>query len=378
VTCGVVAVAGASGVVGTAAVEAFSRAGFEVLALSRRPPIVPDDIRFEHMRLDLTDADACRETVALGVDVTHLVYAAVAEADGLIAGWTDPQTIAINRDMFANLAKPLASRGHLRWAGLLQGTKAYGAHVHPVALPARENQPRDPHANFYWEHEDLLRGLADRHSFAFTIFRPQVIFGTAPGAAMNPVAALGAYAALCRELGLPFVCPGNARLIWEVTDASLLAEAMLWACSAASARNQTFNLTNGDVFVLHDAWPHLAEAVGQGTAGTGASGLAEFFSRPEMPLAWAGIARRHGLVVDDLGALLGQSHRYVDLLLDDSVVRAGGLPAMLSSIKIRKTGFGECRDSFDSLLAALKRMSTLNLLPSDLLVPAARQFGSER
>jgi hypothetical protein len=59
-------------------------------------------------------------------------------------------------------------------------------------------------------------------------------------------------------------------------------------------------------------------------------------------------------------------------------VRAGGLPAMLSSIKIRKTGFGECRDSFDSLLAALKRMSTLNLLPSDLLVPAARQFGSER
>ena len=57
-------VVGASGVIGTGAVEHFARLpGWRVTALSRRRPVVADDVRFDHVAADLTDAAAC--TVAI-------------------------------------------------------------------------------------------------------------------------------------------------------------------------------------------------------------------------------------------------------------------------------------------------------------------------
>ena len=51
-------IAGASGVVGAAAVEHFaSLPDWQVLALSRRPAKLPEGVR--HVPLDLTDATAC-------------------------------------------------------------------------------------------------------------------------------------------------------------------------------------------------------------------------------------------------------------------------------------------------------------------------------
>src|SRR5690606_14694790 len=167
----------------------FAQAGWDVVALSRRRPLLPEAAQFEHRAVDLTDATACAAAVTALPPVTHLVYAAVAEAPGLKDGWADPAMIDLNRRMFAHIAEPLARAGRLIWAGLLQGTKAYGAHLHPIAVPAREDQPRDPHANFYWEQEDCLRALGDRYDFRWTIFRPQVLFGGAAGAVMNPVLA---------------------------------------------------------------------------------------------------------------------------------------------------------------------------------------------
>ena len=87
--------------------------------------------------------------------------------------------------MLRNLLEPVAERGQLEHVSLLQGTKAYGVHLRRIAVPARERWPRDDHANFYWLQEDLLREIAAREKFGFTIFRPQIIFGDAIGAAMN-------------------------------------------------------------------------------------------------------------------------------------------------------------------------------------------------
>lgn len=365
---GTIAIAGASGVIGAAAVEAFAAAGWDVIALSRRRPFLPDGVRYRHLPLDLANEAECREALAGIGPVSHLVYAAVSEAPGLVAGWSDPALMRANLRMFAHLVDPLARAGRLQRVVLLQGTKAYGAHLHPVRLPAREDRPRDPHANFYWLQEDHLRAMASGHGFGWTIFRPQVVFGGAPGAVMNPVAALGAYAALCRELDLPFACPGKSRLLWEVTDASLLGSAMLWAMETADAANQIFNVTNGDVFVLRDAWPELAGALGLAIGEDADAGMAAFLTDARNVQAWRRLAQKYGLAIDDLGALVGQSHHYLDLLADDRAIHDGGLPALVSTIKIRQAGFANCRDSLQSLLFCIDRMAQLGLLPPDLLV----------
>lgn len=238
-----VLIAGASGVIGAGAVEHFGGLpGWRVTGLSRRVPVVDECAVFQHLAVDLDDRAACAEAVATLPPVTHLIYTAVAEAPGLVGGWFDQGLIEKNGSMFANLLDPLATAGHLRHVSLLQGTKAYGGHHHAVALPCRERQSRDQHPNFYWLHEDHLRLRAKEAAFAFTVFRPQVLLGAAPGVAMNPVAALGAYAALTAELGRPFAFPGKGEVMWEMVDTGLLAEAMALAAEAPAAAEQIFNI----------------------------------------------------------------------------------------------------------------------------------------
>jgi nucleoside-diphosphate-sugar epimerase len=356
-------VVGASGVIGTGAVEHFARLDeWEVTALSRRRPIVADGCVFSHVGADLNDADACRRTVASLRPVTHLIYAAVAEAPGLVGGWYDQALIAANGAMFTNLLDPLAQSGSLRHVSLLQGTKAYGAHHHPVEVPCREDRPRDDHPNFYWLHEDHTRLRARQAGFTFTIFRPQVLLGAAPGAAMNPVAPIGAYAALCRELGRPFAFPGDPSALWEVVDTGLLAEAFAWAATSPAAANQIFNLTNGDVLVPAWAWPHFADRLGLSIVGEAPPSLAAFFAGEEAQGAWTRLTQRYGLRVGTLTELLGESHHYLDLLLGARIA-AKSVPVLLSTIKIRQAGFNACRDSRDSLLYWLGRMVELKLLP---------------
>lgn len=358
-----VLVAGASGVIGSGAVEHFARReAWSVTALSRRYPVVADECAFSHVAADLSDADACRRAIAEMPPVSHLIYAAVAEAPGLVGGWNNPELIAANGAMFANLLDPLTLGGSLRHVSLLQGTKAYGAHRHDVEVPCREDGPRDDHPNFYWLHEDHLRLRAGEAGFAFTIFRPQVLLGAAPGAAMNPVAPIGAYAALCRELGRPFVLPGEPLCLWEAVDTALLAEAFDWAVTSPAAAGETFNLTNGDVLVPAFAHRHIAEQLGLPTEGEAPPSFAGFFAEAEVEAAWTGLARRHGLRIAALPELLGESHRYLDLLLDPRMA-AKRLPVLLSTIKIRQAGFAACRDSTRNLLYWLRRMSELKLLP---------------
>jgi len=358
-----IVVAGASGVIGAAAVEHFAAMpGWSVTALSRRRPIVASGRAFAHVAVDLEETDGCAAALDRLPPVTHVVYAAAREAPGLVRGWTDDTLIAANGRMFANLLDPLAARGGLCHVSLLQGAKAYGAHRHPVSVPLREDRPRDEHANFYWLQEDHLRKRAEQAGFDWTIWRPQVLLGGVAGAAMNPVAAIGAYAAICREQGRPFVYPGPGAGLMEMVDAALLAEAFGWAIDAPGASHQTFNVTNGDVMVLVDAWPGLAASLGLTDQGAPPVSLSAFFAEDTSIAAWARLAERHGLAVRDLPVLLGQSHCYLDLLLGPRI-SAKAVPVLLSTIKLRQAGFAACRDSAASLTHWLGRMTELNLLP---------------
>jgi nucleoside-diphosphate-sugar epimerase len=361
---GHVLIAGASGVIGAAALEAFARLpGWQVSALSRRRPVVSAGLAFRHVAADLEDDVQCARLVAALPQVSHLVYAAVAEAPGLVSGWQDAAMIARNGAMLRNLLAPLAARGGLDHVSILQGGKAYGAHLHPVTVPLRESQPRDDHANFYWLHEDDTRALAAQHGFGYTVWRPQIVLGCAPGAAMNPVAAIGAYAAICRARGLAFALPGAAETLWQVVDADLFAQALVWAAASPAARGETFNFTNGDLFVLRHAWPHLAGALGLGCEGEPPESFAAIFSARENRAAWRELARDEGLAIADLDALLGQSHHYLDLLTSARIADKP-VPMIVSTIKLRQAGFGACIDSFTALQRQLARMVALGLLPA--------------
>src|SRR5690606_23582612 len=160
-----VLITGASGLVGTAAVDSFLNAGWDVVAVSRRRPEVFSERPFTHLPVDLQDAAACQAAFGRLPQVSHVVYAAVYEKPTLIAGWRDPEQMATNLAMIKNVIEPLARTAHLRHVTLLQGTKAYGVHLHPIRIPAREREPRDDHPNSYWFQEDYIRKQAGQHGF---------------------------------------------------------------------------------------------------------------------------------------------------------------------------------------------------------------------
>jgi nucleoside-diphosphate-sugar epimerase len=180
-----------------------------------------------------------------------------------VPGWFEADQMATNLAMMQNLMDPLLARAaRLRHVSVLQGTKAYGAHVHRLKIPAREDSPRDPHDNFYWLQEDYIRAARAGADWRFTIWRPQVVFGGALGVAMNLIPIVAVYGAICRELGRPFVCPGVAGHVIEAVDADLIARALAWAAGSPAAEDETFNITNGDVFVWENVWPAIADALG--------------------------------------------------------------------------------------------------------------------
>ena len=361
-TASTVLVAGATGVVGQAALEYFTGLeGWRAVALSRRKPDLPPDRACRHLAVDLRDPEACRAAVASVPEVTHLVYAALYEKPGLVAGWRERDQMEVNLAMLRNLLEPLsaAAKG-LRHVSLLQGTKAYGVHLHRLAVPARERQPRDPHDNFYWLQEDELRARAAERGFGFTIFRPQVIFGDVVGVAMNITPILGVYGAICREESRPFSYPGGPPYVLEAVDARLLARALAWAATAPGARDEIFNITNGDVFVWRNVWPTLADALGLEPGPDEPLALAEFL--PRKADVWDRVVAKHGLRPLAMADILGESHHYADFCLAHGA-REAPPPVLVNTIKLRQAGFAGCIDTEDMFRDWLAILARKRILP---------------
>lgn len=358
-----VLVAGASGLVGTAAVERFLADGADVIAVSRREPEVNSERAFRHLRLDLRDAAACRAAASELSDVTHVVYAAVYEMPGLMPGWTDPHQMSVNEEMLTNLLAAVGT-SRLRHLSLLQGTKAYGAHVHPIRVPARESTPRDPHENFYWLHEDLVRERSSAQGWTFTIWRPQLIVGPNHGVVMNVPPVIGAYAAIRRAEGLPFSYPGGASWVWEAVDTRLLAEAMSWAADEPAAAGETFNITNGEVFEFRDMWPALAATLGVEVGPDEPLSLSTYL--PERSAIWDEVVRSNGLRPIGLTELLGESHHYADVCFATGAASAPP-PTFLSTVKLRQAGFNGAYDTEASFCHWLRVLIERRILPSPVM-----------
>ena len=358
---GTVLVAGASGLVGAAAVDAFSRAGYEVIAVSRRTPEVDEGTRFTHLPLDLQDAAACAAAAPELAGVTHVVYAAVYEKPGLVQGWQERDQMDTNLAMLRNLMEPLrAGATGLRHVSLLQGTKAYGAHVHPIPVPARERFPRDPHENFYWLHEDLIRESSAEDGWTFTIWRPQLIVGPNHGVVMNLPPIIGAYAAIRREEGLPFSFPGGASWVWEAVDTRLIADAMVWAADSPNAAGETFNLTNGEVFEFRTLWPAFAEELGIDVGPDDPLSIAQYL--PAKSDVWDRIVSKHGLRPIKMSELVGESHHYADVCFAYGA-ESSPPPTFLSTVKIKQAGFCGTYDTEESFRHWFRVLIERKVLP---------------
>jgi nucleoside-diphosphate-sugar epimerase len=361
---GTVLVVGASGVVGRAALAHFAaRPGWRVVGVSRRRPDL--DVG-THLAIDLTDRAACERVLGVQKDVTHVVYAALYEKPGLFRGWVEPDQMQTNLAMLRNCMEPLeAAAAGLRHVSVLQGTKAYGAHVRPMRVPGREREPRVPHENFYWLQEDWIRARQAHKRWSFTFWRPPLVIGHAFGAPMNVLAVVGVYAAIRRELGQAFSWPGGACAPIDVVDARLLAAAFEWAANGGegvnpAAANETFNVTNGDVMVWRNVWGAMARAFGMEEGADEPHSLAT--TLPELATVWERVVARHALRAPGLREFTGDSLVYADMFFNAGR-QSLPPPSFLSTIKLRTAGFHDCLDSEDMLVSWIGELQRIRVLP---------------
>jgi nucleoside-diphosphate-sugar epimerase len=356
-----VVVAGATGLVGNAALRHFgSSGGCEVIALSRRKPRDLHGARY--VAIDLTDAAQCARSAPQLQGATHLVYAALYEAPNLVEGWRDESQIRTNDLMLRNLMAVLEPAApSLQHVALLQGTKAYGVHVRPLTVPAREGRSEMyEQPNFYWAQENFLRELRRGKAWHWSILRPVLIVGETIGGAMDLIPPLGVYAAILREEGRPLDYPGGAARVSQAVDVDLLARAIAWAGEADAARNEAFNVTNGDVFTWENVWPAIADALDMRPGNAVPLSLAKTW--PQWIAPWDALRRKYDLVAPGLEAFVGLSFQYADYTMRHGQTQSGP-PSIVSTVKINRAGFTEMMDTEDMFRKWFKHARSSRLLP---------------
>ncbi len=354
-----VLVTGASGLLGVAAIEKFLSAGWEVVAVSRRRPELFSGREIEFLSVDLQDREAARAALEALNDITHIAYTALHEKPDLVAGWSSKDQIETNNAMLRNVMEPiLAKASNFQHISILQGTKVYGAHLHPMPIPARESDPRYPHDNFFLDQEDYVAEMSAEHGFTYTALRPQLVTGPTPGA-LNVLPAIGVYAAIQREKGEPFGFPGGPSFVWEAADAGLVADVMVWAARSPRAANEPFNITNGDVFEWRNVWPALARTLGVENGPDTPMSLAGYLA--DHSALWDRIVTKHDLRPLSLRQVVGHGDQHADFAF------AYGAPegphAFVSTVKLRQAGFTGTIDTEDAFRAALQSLIGHKFLP---------------
>jgi nucleoside-diphosphate-sugar epimerase len=284
-------VVGASGAAASRIAErAAASPGFEVVGLSRRVP----EGAGAWIAADLLDSEDLARALSARPDITHVVYA--SRAPHAESGVEDVEgNLRMLRNLLDAAEAALPRFAHIH---LVQGGKWYGMHIGPYRTPAREDDPRHIPPNFYYDQQDLVVERQRSRPWAWSASRPSFVLDLAPGRARNMVSTLGAYAAICRELKLPFDFPGKPgawTALHEVTEAGLLAEGVLWMLREPRCANRPFNITNGDCFRWRDLWPWLAERFGLRAGAVRTMPLARWMA--DKAPVWERVRERHGLAL---------------------------------------------------------------------------------
>lgn len=347
-------IVGASGIVGNATARYMVEAGWTVHGLARTPP--KDIAGVAPVAADLMDPDSL-ETALAGLSPTHVV----------LSTWqrraTETENCAVNGAMVRNLLAALA-HAPLEHVALVTGLKhylgpfeAYGkGHMPPT--PFREDQGRLPIDNFYYAQEDEVFAAASRQGFGWSIHRPHTIIGDAIGNAMNMGVTLAVYASLCKATGRPFLFPGSPTQwngLTDMTDSRQLARHVTWASTAPAARNEDFNVVDGDVFRWSWMWSRLAERFGLEPAPyPGHATPLEEQMVDDAPL-WRDLAAREKLVEPSMDRLVSAWHTDADLGRPIEVVT--------DMSKSRRLGFLDYQATDDAFFRLFDELRAKRVIP---------------
>lgn len=343
-------VIGANGIIGSNMLAMLrEQTDWQLHAVARAHP--PSDDRVNRIAVDLLDEAASREALGRIGPVDTIFFAALAPGPNPAA------QVAPNLALLRNGIAPFAAAdAGLRHVCLVQGTKWYGSHLGPYRTPAREDDPRHEGPNFYYDQRDWLSAAQQGKGWSFSTLRPHFISGFNLGNPHNMIAAVGAYAAIRRELGEPLDFPGTQACfdtLSMATDASLLNRAMLWAATTPACANQDFNLSNGDYFRWSGLWPAIAESFAMAPGPVRPLRLAKYMA--DKGPVWDAVLRRHALQPTRL-------EQIVDWNWADFLFR-GDWDDLSSTIKARRYGFADCLDTRDDMLATLARYRRARILP---------------
>jgi nucleoside-diphosphate-sugar epimerase len=349
-------VIGASGITGSNLAERLISEGWKTYGLARTPNNEVQDLT--PVPADLLDISSLKHALA-DVRPTH-VY---------ITTWmrneTEAENIRVNSLMIRNLLNVLSEQRSVQHVALVTGLKHYLGPFEAYAkegflpeTPLREEHPRLAIENFYYAQEDEVYAAAKRDGFTWSIHRPHTVIGKAVGNAMNMGTTLAVYATICKEKGRPFIWPGSAAQwngLSDVTDARVLAAHLIWASTTDAARNEAFNVVNGDVFRWSRLWKRLAaffdvEPIGYNGA---IQSLEKEMANYEG--IWELIAQKYDLKENRLSRLATAWHTDLDL--------GRPIEVMTDMSKSRKLGFTVFQDTEETFYDLFEQLRAAQLIP---------------
>ncbi|GLV55243.1 NAD-dependent dehydratase [Dictyobacter sp. S3.2.2.5] len=248
-------VVGAQGVIGRNLINyLLTLPDWDIIGLARRGGETTE--RVQYIAVDLLDRDDSQEKLGELTQVTHIFYAAYQDRP------TWAELVPPNLTMLMNVVEVVeAVAPGLQHISLMQGYKVYGAHLGPFKTPARETDAPHMPPEFNVDQQNFLEQRQRGKSWTWSAIRPSVVAGFALGNPMNLAMVIAIYASISKELGLPLRFPGKPgayHSLLEMTDATLLAHATVWAATNETCANQAFNINNGDLFRWSEMWPKIA------------------------------------------------------------------------------------------------------------------------
>jgi nucleoside-diphosphate-sugar epimerase len=277
---------------------------------------------------------------------------------------SEAENIRVNSTMVRNLLDAVRPSKSVQHVALVTGLKHYlgpfenyGKGVLPPT-PFREEQPRLPVENFYYAQEDEVFAAAARDGFTWSVHRPHTIIGYAVGNAMNMGVTLAVYASLCRATGRPFRFPGSSaqwNRLTDMTDTRLLARHLEWASTFDGARDQAFNVVNGDVFRWSWMWGRIASWFRLEPAPFNGEIVPLERQLVDAAPQWHELAKREGLVETDFHVLSSAWHTDADLGRPIEVVT--------DMSKSRRLGFLDYQPTDDSFFALFEQLVQSRIIP---------------
>jgi nucleoside-diphosphate-sugar epimerase len=354
-TPGKALVVGVTGIVGQTVAKQLVDQGWDVHGISRRHST---DLKgVTQISVDLLDGGAVKEALA-GLKPEIVIITAWIRKN------SEAENIEVNTATLRNLFAGLEQDGGVRHVALLTGLKHYLGPFDDYATgvmaetPFHESEPRLPNPNFYYSQEDELFEASKKQGFTWSVHRAHTVFGFAVDNAMNMVLTLSVYATICKELGKPFIFPGSVEQwngVIDVTDADLLGEQLIWACTHKEAENEAFNIANGDTFRWRWLWPQIAEyfSVEWEAPKPEANPLEKQMVGAEE--IWTSIAEREGLVEADVTKLASWWHSDSDL--------GRQMECFTDMVKSREAGFLNFRNTVKSFFDKVERYKAAKILP---------------